>query len=1129
MNYIQLYAQIQGETGSTDYVELDLFEGDPIKLTKSVQTLTDPGVATSAYSQTFRLPATDTNIKYFKAAFNVNVENYDPTLKALAYINIDGQFYTAGSIRLNKTFTNGQKNIHEFEIQFLGETRTFAGTVGGKFLAELDFSDLAHAKNFTNIVLSWNANNPTPFKLLDGDIVYPLVEWGYDYGPGGPSGPTGPIQTTLSVYNPIPGTEGQKGFTDFSNGLAQNQLFPAIRVKKIWDRIFEEAGYTYESDFISNENYDFFSRLYYMGSAEASSTFPDSISNIVENKWGSPEFVPLNNFYYNLVFRTNPEIKDPFNAYNNTTGVFTAPFNFLTLNYELKISLDYSTLGSVGTSQAYFRLVNVLTNQVVSVNTQNINNTATITTTGQVIDRVVTLNVSNVTAGDIFRVDVLFPTSQYRFVRIWGSEISIDGVSSSNPTAIFPKDQYTQIEFLRSITKKFNLIWEPDPNNPTNFIIEPWNDWVARGTQRDWTNKLDSSVDLDIEPLFYTQARTLVFKDSEEGDLYNFSYQQATKQSFGQLNLESPIEVISGEKKIETMFAPVPLAPIGNSNTFLIPHFAKDTETQRQPIQVKPRLVFYNGFITNPSAVPTWYLNSDFGAGVAQSGYPLVSNFSTYPFDQTSFDLNWTNSPQFWNPSSNAGISGQTSNTAYTSFWQTWYEATYSKFSRRMVAEFVLDTSDIKDLRFNDLIFIKDSWWLPVKYEDFSLGYKQKVKVELVKYWPPIGINIGTTGPGGGPVLYAQPNLCFGNTICEACCCEGLRVTLWTDNRQLDQSTFAFATSSGILPAQGYYSDGTNYYEVSQSGAILSVGNCETCDCTPVVPETLYEYQLCLGDSPCEAFCCEGATGNFWVSGATGLSGASEIWATSSGGTVTPNKWYADQTAIYYVGDSGYAITQSANLSDCNCFQLQEFGFFGFGSGATGITGACCIAGVTGSDGINSVWYDDTNYLDSSFFYYDSTQTLPVGASGNPFYISDGLTYITVTEGNAGATGDCTGITCDNRTLDLAVTLVNEDATSVDLTATGYLSFDLTNFYFAAQNTSSGGPFTDNYTDYYAPGNQFYYTAEVSVEGTLNVSVLENGEIVFSDSVAISDTEIYTTPTFTINSNPWEVIFTWEP
>lgn len=1124
MNYIQLFAQTQGATGSTEYVELDLYEADPIKMNKSVQDLLDPGVATSAYSQNFRIPATDTNTRYFKAVFNVNVENYDPTLKANAYINIQGEYYTGGSIRLVKVYTNGRKSINEFEIGFLGETRTFAGEVGGKFLSDLDFSALAHDRNFFNIVISWNANVSTPFRLFGGDIVYPLVELGYNYGPGGPAGPTGPIQSTLSVFNPIPGTEGQKGFTNAINPLSQTQFLPALRIKRIWDQIFKEVGYTYESNFITNENYDFFNRLYYMGTSTADAEFSGAVE-ILRNPWAGIVF--NGSFVWNkLNFTTFPRVLDTYNAYQ-TDGNFVSPNDFLSFRFQINLTYDYRLLsgGTLLVSYRIRRIRNNITTTVGQVSYPGVVSSSS--TPGQVRNQITNIDVTNILAGDIYfpEINVNF-FGDLRLFRIWGSEFKILATPDKiNVSSIFPNDQYTQIDFLRALTKKFNLVWEPDPDNANNFYIEPWNDWIGRGIQTDWTAIIDEDKDLDVEPLFYTQPRTLIYKDAEEADVFNFSYQQETKQSFGQLNLESPIEIISGESKIETFFAPTPLAPIGNSNTFLIPHFAKDTETERQPIQVKPRLLFYNGFVPNPPSIPTWHMETDGGAATSFSSYPLVSNFNQYPFDGTAFDINWTNSKQFWQADLNQGNSGQTSFTAYTQFWQTWYEATYSKFSRKLVAEFVLGTRDLKNLRFNDLIFIKDAWYIPTKYTDFSLGYKQKVKVELVKYWPPLGINIGSTGPGAGPQLFAQPNLCFGISICQACCCQGLRVTLFTDNRNLDQSNFAFATATGILPASGFYSDGTNYYEVSESGAILSVGNCEICDCSPVIVESLIETPLCYGDSPCEAYCCEGATGNFYIE-TTGLSGATQIFSTPEAAPAEINTWFSDGITIYLTGEDGFSVVQQANDDDCDCFQLEEFGFYGFG---TGITGACCIQGVTGSAGINSVFYDNPDFLDSSAFFYDSTQTLPVGPTGVPVFISNGEYYITATEGNAGATGDCTGITCDNRTLEVQLQLVNETGTSVELSATGFICYDLTNFFYAYENVSSGGPFTDTYSDFYAPGTLFQYTAVPDTAGDVTASVIEDGNILYSETQTLSAFQSFTTPSFAINANAWEVIFTWEP
>ena len=86
----------------------------------------------------------------------------------------------------------------------------------------------------------------------------------------------------------------------------------------------------------------------------------------------------------------------------------------------------------------------------------------------------------------------------------------------------------------------------------------------------------------------------------------------------------------------------MPIGPIGvgsevtnptqilASQTFLIPHIAKDEVTKdgpgkRTPIQPILRLGYYNNTVTSPI---TWYMNNE-GVAQAQTKHPLVSSF--YP------------------------------------------------------------------------------------------------------------------------------------------------------------------------------------------------------------------------------------------------------------------------------------------------------------------------------------------------------------------------------------------------------------------------------------------------------------------------------------------------------------------
>ena len=100
---VQLYAKNQT---NNQYVLLDLFTEQPIKLTLAVSNIVDPLSANSIFSRTFRVPHTSKNGPYFKAVFNVNSTDFDASVKAPAYINDNGIFFSSGNIRLSSIFVN---------------------------------------------------------------------------------------------------------------------------------------------------------------------------------------------------------------------------------------------------------------------------------------------------------------------------------------------------------------------------------------------------------------------------------------------------------------------------------------------------------------------------------------------------------------------------------------------------------------------------------------------------------------------------------------------------------------------------------------------------------------------------------------------------------------------------------------------------------------------------------------------------------------------------------------------------------------------------------------------------------------------------------------------------------------
>ena len=925
MQEVQLFVKDPTVISSSNFgIGLDMFSSSPIKITKSIQALEEPTATTSAYSQTFRVPNTSANAKFFKAAFNVNSVTFNAALKVPAYINVNGLYFMSGNVILNNIIYSPDVQKIEYELIFLGETSSFGSATSPKDLSALDLSDLAHSLNYNNIQLSWAGN------LLNGNIVYPLAEYGYTYDDTTKQ----PNIPTLSVYNT---TTGVKGFTNSANALNQTQFKPFVKARYILDKIFEGAGFTYTSTFLNSS--PIFTKLYMISTNTSTSTselalIPNLLTFI--SPWSGYLYTsgtPIKLFFPN-------ETRDNANNWDLTTSVYTsvapggtgAAFNYTFKLDDINIYMS-NPAKSGAPPNVYFREFQLQARYTLG--TTGVTYTSSLpayafTASSFPASNVLRTVYSNMNTYDTeFTFNLVLPHNSKVefFANLNTSEVSAGATISSmmlgatgpaivDPTGIMPT-QVKQIDFIKGVNDRFKLMWEPDPENPKNFLIEPWVDWIKGGTARDWTDKLDRNSDVVLTPLFQTQPREIIFKDSEESDLYNFSYQQQNKETFGQLNQDSGLEVITGSREIKSMFAPFPLGPIGNSNKFLVPHFAKDTETERQPIQIKPRLAFYNG--TGP-APNTWYMKNDVGAAVAQTVYPIASSFSSYPFDSSVFDLNWTNVNQFWDVANYpAAGAGRTPTSAYTSYWEKWFNFTYSPYGRVMEATFALDIDDFRSIRFNDKIFVRDSWWLPIEIKDYSLNeVKQKVKVKLVK----LGDDVGVSFAGESAGLYSHPGIIFASTPCAACCTTEVFqrvITVYSNTKVFSSSTILFLDPGGTIQASpGSYSNGTDALNVLTNGSVDSITTCSSCTCVG----SLTAISVTSAASLCSAYCSTSYIQTVYGDGAV-LANCKSIYANSFGTIpLTPYYWYKNASALCQVGADGSTIVAFSNGAGCNCVEI---------------------------------------------------------------------------------------------------------------------------------------------------------------------------------------------------------------
>ena len=114
-----------------------------------------------------------------------------------------------------------------------------------------------------------------------------------------------------------------------------------------------------------------------------------------------------------------------------------------------------------------------------------------------------------------------------------------------------------QIDFVSGLQKMFNLVFIPDRNNAKKLYIEPFNDYLASGTTKDWTNKIDLSKDIQIQPTTDLQSRTYDWTHSNGKDLVNDLVFKNASRVYGRYRVDDPAnDFASGTKEIKSPFAP---------------------------------------------------------------------------------------------------------------------------------------------------------------------------------------------------------------------------------------------------------------------------------------------------------------------------------------------------------------------------------------------------------------------------------------------------------------------------------------------------------------------------------------------------------------------------------------------
>ena len=662
----------------------DLYEDEDIPLSLSVDDFKNVAEKVQSYSKAFNLPATKRNNKIFDNIFEVTRTdtglNFNPYKKTKCILKQDGFLLFEGYLRMIDI--SDKEGEISYNVNLYSEVIALADVLGERTFSDLDFSELNHAYNLSNIQSSWGATgvtytnpNTSGFRAAE-TVKYPFVDWTHQFT-----------------------FDASSGFPVLPN--LESAFRPFLTLKYLINRIFEATDFTYESAFFDTAD---FNKLY-MDFNWGSDTTPTT-TNQYNATWsfgtgaaanvGTGSFKELRLLPENLTGGQVGSTLPP--NYDTSTYIITA-----TTNNEI-YNISYN-----------FRLFNADTSQN-TVSLRWLHNTTAIDAQTTIVGGGTNLFYTSsfqvvLQTGDTLKAQFNGNSDFIQAQTVTSSAVfTVSYISVTTATLNTLRGELGQWDFLKGLLTMFNLVTLPDEDNPSNIKIEPYGDIFinnADSVELDWTDKIDVS-EMKLMPLTDLNKKT-IFKFVEDDEDYAFNKYKfdVGGHLYGSKKYDaSEFTILAGEDEIiAEPFAATVVKPLDELFAdFITPavySYNPDDNTS-EGFENSPRIMFDNGeknltsctyFIPDQNGVVGSAFEDEFLQFSHLTNIPTITGSRDFHFGQC----------QLLPP-----VGNSVPDNLFNLYWLPYYSELYNPDTRIMTIKVNLSPSDINTFKFNDTVFIKN-------------------------------------------------------------------------------------------------------------------------------------------------------------------------------------------------------------------------------------------------------------------------------------------------------------------------------------------------------------------------------------------------------------------------------------
>jgi len=607
---------------------IELFDDEKISVTSSIQNINDISKVFTDYSQSFTIPASATNNAIFKHWYDNSIDNgFNQGVRYSGYIEIDTFTFRVGRWQLEGASLK-ENRIENYRITFYGELKSLTDKFGEDKLKDLNtLNDYSLNYTGSNVQTSITTN-------LDFDIHFPLISSSRAWQSGG---------------------GGTNDITSASTPIHFSELFPAIRLKRVFEAIETKYNLNFSGDFLNQTR---FTQAYlWLKNSEQRTLLQKNEKQLINLVYesGNDFFLIEDNTLKVLTF-TSPDVTD---VRFKMTITFTGATN--STLYVYRSGSLYTTINGSGTSFIFNVTQNLLPGDYqFYLQTQ--------------------LPASYIAN----QLGTYFDLNTSTTITLFNNDTSDTTFTNLDLTAYTPDIKLS--DFFSGILKMFNLT--AFSTDGINFTLEQLENWYYLGKiTEDWGKYCTTDLEFDRIKAY----KKIDFKYEKSESLLNRAFFNNNNREYG--DLTASFDNDGGEYAIKLPFEDIMFNKFTGTNL----QVGYTLKSDLNPYAPKPIIIYKYERTT---------CNFRFNNGTSTV---LISNYNVFGQDVKYQGLNHSLN---WGIEISSYLLNAIDNSLFGDYYSRFLTNLYSLKSRMVKVKMRLPYTELINLKLNDRIVIRDKRYI---------------------------------------------------------------------------------------------------------------------------------------------------------------------------------------------------------------------------------------------------------------------------------------------------------------------------------------------------------------------------------------------------------------------------------